>query len=141
MSSVKCIIRILPPEWTHSSILWLMREKTLKEANTILIKIQVFMAKKTKCHPLIYYTAISSVITTFGRNLLPLVHLHPPPAIHTNMCYTKLYITRLLCNTGSWYYKAEIWLWVQVTIQTTVAEDLNRNSCVQCLYVTLHAPH
>jgi hypothetical protein len=47
------------------------------------------------------HCAISSVITTFRRNLLPLVHWHPPPAIHTNMFYTKPYITRQLCNTGS----------------------------------------
>jgi len=43
--------------WMHSKILWLMSEKTLKETDIILIKIQVFMAKKMKCHPLIYHTA------------------------------------------------------------------------------------
>ena len=33
-----------------------MKEKTLKETDIILIKIQVFMAKKIKHHPLIYHT-------------------------------------------------------------------------------------
>lgn len=43
--------------WMHSKILWLTSEKTLKETDIILIKIQVFMAKKMKCHPLIYHIA------------------------------------------------------------------------------------
>jgi hypothetical protein len=41
--------------WTHSSIVWLMKEKTLKETDIILINVQVFMAKKMK-YPLIYHT-------------------------------------------------------------------------------------
>jgi hypothetical protein len=34
------------------------------------------------------HCTILSVITTFMRNLLPLVHLHPPPAKHTT-CFTQ----------------------------------------------------
>jgi len=34
-----------------------MGEKTLKETDIILIKIQVFNGKEMKCHPLIYHIA------------------------------------------------------------------------------------